>query len=85
MVVGLTAVAALGLGTQPASAAVAHQLGDHTICANTVTLHAEPGGKNIGELTRGQHFDIWEIRSDGWVFGWAPDGDFYYVINGFFC
>ena len=85
VVAGLTAVAALGLSAQPASAAVAHNIGQHTVCAQTLTEYDTPGGHVVGRSIFQDKFTIIEFASGGYVRGYAWNGQLVYVINGYFC
>jgi hypothetical protein len=85
-VTGLALVATTGLGfalAQPASAAWAHNLGAHTVCADSLTLHL-PGGD--GTLGRGARFDIEHFADSGnHAWGWDANNRYGWVYNGWFC
>lgn len=85
-VIGLVAVAATGAGVagaQPASAAWAGNLGAHTVCANSLTLHLTNQDATLG---RGARFNIEHFADSGnHAWGWDAYNRYGWVYNGYFC
>jgi hypothetical protein len=84
---GVALAALVGWGAPPASAATAHGTGDHTVCADSLTLHTN--GQDYS-LRWGDPFYIDHFAGDNHVWGWyvLPSGTFGpygWVINDYFC
>jgi hypothetical protein len=73
-----------------ASAKTATILGDHTVCAQSLTFYPAYSGASSFALKWGEHFNIYHIYGDGWVLGtihnaWYQTPLEGMVRNGWFC
>jgi len=69
-----------------ASAAWAAHTGDHTVCANTLTLRAAPGGGIVDTMIYGERFYISSNNNQNWVYGYDyAVAKWGWVVNGWFC
>jgi hypothetical protein len=72
----------IGVAAGPASAAWAHNTGDHRVCAASLTLHASNGDYTLGN---GTAFAIDHFADSGNHAWGTGNGRYGWVYNGYFC